>query len=68
VEYSRNIQTTTILGTVYILPKVIMQNYKTCIMGNNITCIIYRNYEMPAILCTQEMQVLHVLNCKYPVQ
>ena len=63
---NRNRQTSAILGTVYILLKVVMHKYKTFIMGNNNTSIIFCNYSyrMPAILYIREIQFLHVFNCK----
>jgi hypothetical protein len=39
-NYIKGLGETATLGTAYLLTKVLMQKYKTLIMGNNITCAI----------------------------
>ena len=38
------------LGSAYILPKVLTKNRKTFTVGNNITCILYFTHRIAAIL------------------
>jgi hypothetical protein len=40
----KGLQQTAILGTAYVIRKVLMQKYKTFILRNNITCNIHVHY------------------------
>ena len=59
---------TAILGTAYILRIVLVQKYKTFVMGNNITRITYFKHRTLVTLSPQCHGLFQVRNCQYAIR